>query len=217
MKRILLFLCLLGFIDAEEENPKNGLFFGLEVGLQTAALNHAFENGAWKGFVEHPAGEFGIKFGDQLYYTNNFGAKLSLYGGISTPITQGFALGDARAKIDLLPLSFGVDFEFLYDFLQKGNFLLGVNFGAGYRFVYYRNRETSVQNGFKNSFKSNDFYPQIGLHFFLGRHQIFINYRAGGLLYQNSKILRGIIKNTMPLYARLRTSDYIAMEYLYRF
>ena len=61
-----------------------------------------------------------------------------------------------------IPLSVGVEANFLYDFFQKAEHTIGLNVGVGYSFVY--NICYSLVS------------PKIGIHYYYGRHQVEFNF-----------------------------------------
>ncbi|WP_104697998.1 MULTISPECIES: hypothetical protein [unclassified Helicobacter] len=86
-----------------------------------------------------------------------------------------------------MPLSFGVEANFLYDFWERNEHTLGLNVGLGYSFVYGINTNitplpdiglsSSVLNGITDK---NIYYslisPKVGIHYYYGRHQLEFNF-----------------------------------------
>ena len=92
-----------------------------------------------------------------------------------------------------IPLSIGIEANFLYDFFQKAEHTVGLNVGLGYSFVYGANVSMSMPNKtkienfptfsevYKSSFKDKNIYyslisPKIGIHYYYGRHQVEFNF-----------------------------------------
>ncbi|MCE3037274.1 hypothetical protein LW135_05445 [Helicobacter sp. faydin-H20] len=217
MKKKLLILFCVVFLHADEENVKNGLFFGLELGVNSLQME-VFENFTPLSLQKKIFAEIGLKLGDQLYYTENFGAKLSVYCGLGNKIIfSDFAYKDFAVSQSILPFSMGVDFAFLYDVVNRENFVFGLNFGAGYRFRQYFLLHEGIYS-LKNNFHIHQIYPEIGMHFYIHNHQIALSYRFGGILSQKSA------KNQATLYGANATfylsgtlEDYATLEYSYRF
>lgn len=222
MRKFLSF-CILVFLNADEENIKNGLFFGFGMGLKQVAIENFLQNQTDGDFQQEEWQrkylEFGFRLGDQTYYTDRFGAKMTLYGGVGNSIENKVVVLDKEVvRQKFLPLSAGVDFDFLYDFINKDAFAFGLNFGSGYRFEYYKALNQGVYF-VKNSIQSHRFFPQVGMHFYIKNHQITFNYRFGGVLYQNSKKFSMDVSGMefLNLLFRAKITDYVALEYDYRF
>lgn len=227
---------------------KSGFFLGIEgnFGESTLKVKHTFSSGA--GFEDgntlssHFAFDGGLKLGYQHYFgeKQSLGIRFSAYGGAGVPLKtkttiNGNGNGEKRFfESSYLPIKAGVDLDFLWDFFEKEEHTLGLTLGVGYRFNYYLSLEKTqnvfVTNGtlhenpnlqninFQNTYL-HDFYPQIGLHYYLGHHQFELNYRFGGLIawLSEPKEAPWFDKKDADISTQIINTDYISLSYVYRF
>lgn len=189
-------------------------------------LNITFDMGLVGGY-QHYFGEsqrHGIKVSAHLYsgFGNNYNMLYdppvevinysyetqSSDGAKMTVTNTGTAKTTGKVIVSYIPIKFGFDVKYLWDFLQRGKHTLGLNVGLGYEFDAYINGKEKVSSIYdsetKNSIDakvtqhhdedqkdykldniySNGIYPVIGLHYYYGHHQFELMYRFGGIFDQ---------------------------------
>ena len=81
-----------------------------------------------------------------------------------------------------IPLTLGVEGNFLYDFFERGAHTLGLNVGLGFEVAYSKAVEASIKSPMKaiefftEAFERNGMSyallsPKVGLHYYYGHHQ----------------------------------------------
>lgn len=218
---------------------KNGILFGIELSggfgeifqnasLLDPALHQAFKNSKKIAF------DGGLKVGYQHYFGLGLGIRVGGYMGVGNPIGQKLSIkkdSTTHATVDFeisyLPIKTGVDLEGLWDFWEEGKHTLSLSFGVGYRFVYYKNIQSS-SNDFLVSLSPLDemlheVYPQIGLSYYYERHQISLSYKFGDLLSSKSSgTVSEIVENSTgskrgEIWTQLIQRSYFSIGYSYRF
>ena len=94
---------------------------------------------------------------------------------------------EAGLKTFYVPLSAGLEVNFLYDFRRKAHETMGVRVGVGYEFAYGVNTHIGFRNEISQQLigshfnaytDKNIFYhvisPRIGLHYYTGNHQFIM-------------------------------------------
>lgn len=189
-------------------------------------LNVTFDMGLVGGY-QHYFGDsqrHGIKVSAHLYsgFGNNYNMLYdppvevindsyetqSSDGTMMTVTNTGTAKTTTKVIVSYIPIKFGFDVKYLYDFLQRGKHTLGLNVGLGYEFDAYINGKEKVsfirdsettdsisskvtQHHYEDqkdynldNIYSNGIYPVIGLHYYYGHHQFELMYRFGGIFDQ---------------------------------
>lgn len=200
----------------------------------------------------------GIKIGYQHYFEQEYGLKVSFYGGLGNPIDarlkrypmayatsflpfkESNRIKEIFSEIILntsyLPIRFGVNIDFLYDFFSVGKHTLGLTLGIGYRLSYYFNQSRSfeawsergshlVQRIYlpKEDFIENDFYPQMGFRYEWENHQIEFLFRLSGLidLGGSKGTALNLVGESGEIYRydqmKFENIDSISLNYTYRF
>lgn len=181
--------------------------------IATSSSNTTFDLGLVGGY-QHYFGDsqrHGIKVSAHLYsgfgnnYKMNYDEIPSVYTDTNV-IEKNFS--NDKVSINYIPIKFGFDVKYLYDFLQRGKHTLGLNVGLGYEFDAYINGKENVTSTTDSSYSnttnsttithhsenhysynldniySNGIYPVIGLHYYYGHHQFELMYRFGGIFNQ---------------------------------
>lgn len=208
-------------------NSKNGGFIGVEgvlgggdITLTSDPLvlsksNTTFDLGLVGGYQHYfgSSQRHGIKVSAHLY--SGFGNSWELFFDDKTK--DGGTITKS-GTISYIPIKFGFDVKYLWDFLQRGQHTLGLNVGLGYEFDSYINGK-SESNGFHQDLDSiflNGFYPVIGLHYYYRHHQFELMYRFGGILdEQKTKIV--FDDDDFKQSITLNTKSYLTINYAYRF
>ncbi|RDU71488.1 hypothetical protein [Helicobacter brantae] len=198
----------------------------------------------------------GIKFGYQHYFDKEALGVKQAYGiGGSVCIGAGIPINNTieytqfnfqnweqtfKYNSQFLPINFGLDINFLWDFWESGEHTLGLSAGIGYTMNYYKSikndnnaQAVGVVNGqpaqgdvFSQPLKdmiSHNIYPQIGLHYYYGSHQFSLNFRLdfGGIenaVKQDTSSSDGDLWNGIYNYdSAFISKDYLSLGYSYRF
>lgn len=213
----------------EKSNSKNGGFIGVEGVLGGGDITLQIGDTKPKIFFlskSNTTFDLGLVGGYQHYFgdSQRHGIKISahLYSGFGNSWELSSINPMNREKttgtISYIPIKFGFDVKYLYDFLQRGQHTLGLNVGLGYEFDSYINGK-SDSNGFHQDLDNiflNGFYPVVGLHYYYGNHQFELMYRFGGILNeQTTKVVFDDIDLTQTI--TLNTKSYLTINYAYRF
>lgn len=235
-------------------NSKNGGFIGVEGVLGGVDVNfNYYEQDTCDGKTQcseiipmtasNTTFDLGLMGGYQHYFgkSQRHGIKVSahLYSGFGNswqlssidPLLGGKgSIDDIKYTISYVPVKFGFDVKYLYDFFERGKHTLGLNVGLGYEFDSYVNGK-SEDDGFKEDIDNiflNSFYPVVGLHYYYGHHQFELMYRFGGILdelgskqvyYYSEPLTTGM--NYLLLVTSydisLLNQSYLTINYAYRF
>lgn len=232
---------------ANLKKTKNGIFIGIEGGLGTNNFNYDYKRYSHadgrvvsiSGFsLSSTTFDLGLIGGYQHYFgeSQRHGIKASahIYSGFGNNWKrekkyQGLIGSYTRTDIySYLPVKIGFDVKYLWDFLERGKHILGLNVGLGWEFDWYvkgvitttRSNSSDKYTGKLETIFSNGFYPVVGLHYYYGHHQFEALYRFGGILenkgeyswvtynYFNDKIVRKDF---------LVSNSYFTLNYAYRF
>ncbi|WP_104697007.1 MULTISPECIES: outer membrane beta-barrel protein [unclassified Helicobacter] len=203
---------------AMQKKTKTGILVGVELGLGSGNGKGEYrveqvvpEEGAISTTSYHDITSFAFNTkifgGYQKYFGKNETFGFSVKGSFGTgflnynldnksSIDDTGDIYEADPSSDLIanyvPISVGVEANFLYDFFQKAEHTVGLNVGVGYSFVYGVNTSMSLPNEvtsenfptFSNIYKTftdkNIYYslisPKIGIHYYYDRHQIEFNF-----------------------------------------
>lgn len=208
---------------------KNGFFLGLEAelgdikysryttnaqALSSAIFNYAnnnitFNGGLLVGYQHYFGAEtkHGIKISSHFYSGAGYSFKNTTHSKdtVEFPLNGGSHTveSDYNFSHTFIPIKFGLDVKYLYDFLQKDDHILGFGIGFGYEVDYYFSSISLINDNFKldgmpDSTTANDVrletsdnlnhgaYYTIGLHYLFKKHHLFeFNYRFGGIIGLN--------------------------------
>lgn len=237
----------------KNSNSKNGGFIGVEGVLGGDILNDTlYDQDTCDGKTQcsntllftasNTTFDLGLVGGYQYYFgdSQRHGIKVSahIYSGFGSDweLSSIDPMTDEKvtASISYIPIKFGFDVKYLYDFLQRGKHTLGLNVGLGYEFDAYINGESKQDYfGFDDSENLdniflNDFYPVIGMHYYYGHHQFEMMYRFGGIIdefgkkqvYYNSYQIPGNSSSLTAITSyniSLLNKSYLTINYAYRF
>lgn len=186
------------------QSSKNGLLVGVELGLGggsgTGKIDNTESNGIYSpiSYTSFNISSFNLNgkifTGYQRYFSQDnkmgYNAKVSLGTGYLDMYRENTASEIIGNKSDFItsyvPLSFGIEANFLYDFWEKGEQVLGASIGIGYSFVYGINTKINLPNEprsdsmFKDFTDKNIYYslisPKIALHYYYGKHQVELGF-----------------------------------------
>lgn len=149
--------------ENDDEYHKSGTFFGIQSDLYRAA-------------------NLGIAFGYQFYFgmAQRQGIKITTHFHLYYE-AEGDVIGVPKNKNNVN--SIGFDIKYLYDFLELGHFVLGLNAGLGYQklFLYdkiddltvegyyaHKNDESELKYGFMGIVGMHMYYRSIELEVLSG-------------------------------------------------
>lgn len=135
---------------------------------------------------------------------------------------------------NFVPLSVGIEANFLYDFYEEGKSVVGLNLGLGYEFVHTFNTGVKFDSRLNEPFLSmygglfdkremNYFLltPKVGLHYYYDRHQIGIDVRFSKVLNIDAPTVKRVKTEAYDGQSMFRAelSDFLAfgLNYAYRF
>ena len=210
MKKIFLVVMVAGLLNlGATEGSKDGLIVGVDWSLGqgvgsaeakfgTEIANQPIGNGDNTGLFDNSTLTNSLKLflGFQRYSAQNpalgfnikakLGAGLAMMdsamthfvsSGLSMPIPQGTE-GVTTLQI---PLTLGVEGNFLYDFLERGAHTLGLSLGLGVEVAYSKAVQANIKGSYSSLFLKEAFErngmsyallsPKVGLHYYYGRHQ----------------------------------------------
>ncbi|PAF41292.1 hypothetical protein [Helicobacter sp. 11S03491-1] len=228
-------------------NSKNGVFLGVEGSLGgnnvTFILSDS-DDGKNKEdvfFNKSATFDLGLVGGYQHYFgeSQRHGIKVSahLYSGFGNS-WKNDPLPGQHALFSYIPIKFGLDVKYVWDFLQRGAHTLGFNVGLGDEFDLYiagkdENKNDKYPNDIgpataMNNIFANDVYGVLGLHYYYGHHQFEILWRGGGILGSTTKkeiiYQKDVYTDTSSthiwikkLNLTLLTQSYLTLNYAYRF
>lgn len=236
---------------SENANSKNGAFIGVEGVLGADTINDTlYEQDTCDGKTQcsqtilftasNTTFDLGLVGGYQHYFgdSERHGIKVSahLYSGFGnswelSSVSPLFG-NSITGTISYIPIKFGFDVKYLYDFLQRGKHTLGLNVGLGYEFDSYINGK-SESNGFHQDLDNiflNGVYPVIGLHYYYRHHQFELMYRFGGIfselgskqVYYDSEPITTVdpesnLTSVTSFNISLLNQSYLTINYAYRF
>ena len=209
MKKIFLVVMVAGILNlGATEGSKDGLIVGVDwslgqgvgsaEGVSALVINNqpvtdgsssSFSNSTltnslkfFLGFqrysAQNPALGFNIKakLGAGLAMMDSVMMSL-VSSGSGVPIPQG----TEKATSLQIPLTLGVEGNFLYDFLERGEHTLGLSLGLGVEVAYSKAVQANVKGSYSSLFfkevleRNGMSYallsPKVGLHYYYGRHQ----------------------------------------------
>lgn len=212
MKKIFLVVMVAGLLSlGATEGSKDGLIVGVDwslgqgVGSAEAKFklemaNKPIGNGDDTGLFKNSTLTNSLKLflGFQRYSAQNpalgFNIKAKLGAGLammdsvmksweSSGVSVLPPQGTEKATSLQIPLTLGVETNFLYDFFKRGAHTLGLNVGLGVEVAYSKAAQANIRSDFglasfllKEAFERNGMSyallsPKVGLHYYYGRHQ----------------------------------------------
>ena len=211
MKKIFLVVMVAGLLSlGATEGSKDGLIVGVDWSLGQGVgsaegvfalviANQPVTDGSSLSFSNSTlTNSLKLFLGFQRYSAQNpalgFNIKAKLGAGLammdsvmkSWESSAGSFLppqGTEGATSLQIPLTLGVEGNFLYDFLERGAHTLGLNVGLGVEVAYSKAAQANIRSDFglasfllKEAFERNGMSyallsPKVGLHYYYGRHQ----------------------------------------------
>lgn len=226
-------------------NLGSATLFGNKYGKPTIDANYATFLGSYE--FNHFAFDGGVNVGYQHYFDKEalgvkqaFGIQANLYFGIGSPMDDTLAYEYTKGysiyyEMSFLPIKTGLDVSFLWDFWQSGEHTLGMLAGIGYRLTYYASLKNSnnasnawhgVYDQKFSRFLLNEFYPQIGLNYYFGRHQFSLIYQFGGIVHLSSQVEKNLfdtvwgnalLGESVYFETSMTQNNYFSLGYSYRF
>ena len=224
-------------VKEAKTKDKDGFFLGVEAVLGSSDYTR-------QATIKSPVGssisysdssatfDGGLLLGYQWYFgeSQRHGLKLSAHlysgGGYSNSNKVYISTSDYSVAADishtLIPIKVGIDVKYLWDFLERGDHILGLNVGLGYEFDYYFGSIKTPNDKIASNFFNQGVYPTIGLHYNYKHHQFELNYRFGGILGMSSghkSLSQELNDGSTEEFAKfgILTQSYIALNYAYRF
>ena len=210
MKKIFLVVMVAGLLNlGATEGSKDGLIVGVDWSLgqgvgsaegkiRLEMANKPIGNGDDTGLFKNSTLTNSLKLvlGFQRYSVQNpalgFNIKAKLGAGLAMmdsamkwwESSAGSFLppqGTEGATSLQIPLTLGVEGNFLSDFLERGAHTLGLNVGLGVEVAYSKAVQANVKGSYSSLFLKEAFErngmsyallsPKVGLHYYYGRHQ----------------------------------------------
>ena len=210
MKKIFLVVMVAGLLNlGATEGSKDGLIVGVDWSLGqgvgsaegVSALvidNQPVGGGSSTAIFDNSTLTNSLKFvlGFQRYSAKNpalgFNIKAKLGAGLAMMDSVMMSLVNSGSSLPILqgtegvtslqiPLTLGVEGNFLYDFLQRGAHTLGLSLGLGVEVAYSKAVQANIKGSYSSLFFTKVFErngmsyallsPKVGLHYYYGRHQ----------------------------------------------
>ena len=210
MKKIFLVVMVAGLLNlGATEGSKDGLIVGVDWSLGQGVgsaegvfalviANQPVTDGSSLSFSNSTlTNSLKLFLGFQRYSAQNpalgFNIKAKLGAGLAMmdSVTKSWESsganfappqGTEKATSLQIPLTLGVEGNFLYDFLERGAHTLGLNVGLGVEVAYSKAVQANIRSDFgltpflKEAFERNGMSyallsPKVGLHYYYGRHQ----------------------------------------------
>lgn len=220
MKKLWLGTLVLGSLLAQEQNPlevrlteegkldKNGILVGVDLGFGfgrgSSVASHTGTQTRVSRFLTNITNYDTKKLvvGYQKYLENLHALGVNVKGSVGLGGFQlrHVMLADSMGWLrptqgetiieNYMPLTLGLEANFLYDFYEKGKSVVGLNLGVGYEFVHGFNTGvsfdsiTAAQGTILEEYKPlfgnrgiNYFLltPKLGLHYYYDHHQFGID------------------------------------------
>ena len=262
MKKIFLVVMVAGLLNlGATEGSKDGLIVGVDWSLgqgvgSAEGMSALTENGKpdagtdARGFFNNKTLTNSAKLvlGFQRYSAQNpalgFNIKAKLGAGLammdSAMTYFRSSVGDMPIPQDIekatslqIPLTLGVEGNFLYDFFKRGAHTLGLNVGLGVEVAYSKAVQANIRSDFgltpflKEAFERNGMSyallsPKVGLHYYYGRHQFGLDMSFDKVLNKSffGLQMETSIANTLfeqTLNTKLNYFFTLGFNYAYRF
>lgn len=159
-----------------------GWFVGAELGYSPSAENYMFVNGNRGGGNTTSttyALPINLGFGYQWYPWDNAGFKFRGYVGYAS-YNSKISLGNMSGNQNSQAIHYGLEAEYLYDFIASQTHTFGLNIGTGYEFGNFMGQSLAASgNEIKlKSYTSSSWTSSIGIHYFYNiNHQFELKYR----------------------------------------
>ncbi|RDU73964.1 hypothetical protein CQA57_03905 [Helicobacter anseris] len=221
---------------------KNGILVGVELGLGGGSIEGSVKEETpikilgKANFYDKPLNFNGKIFaGYQRYFSQDnkmgYNAKVSLGAGYLNIDREHLNENAEKLRTSYVPLSFGIEANFLYDFWEKGEQVLGASIGLGYSFVYGINTEMYMVNQpeskelFDKYFADKNIYyslisPRIALHYYYGKHQVELGFSFDKALGESMNINTAMTGTTEYKDTITTKPNYFytfSLSYAYRF
>ena len=163
-----------------------GWFIGAELGYSPSVANYMFvdsNNGGGNTTSTTFALPINLGFGYQWYPWDNAGFKFRGYVGYAN-YNSKISLGNMSGNQNSQAIHYGLEAEYLYDFIASQMHTFGLNIGTGYEFgsfigqgVKFPQDGSTMTYNFK-SYTSSSWTSSIGIHYFYNiNHQFELKYR----------------------------------------
>ena len=159
-----------------------GWFVGAELGYSPSVANYVNQtnNPAFPLLTNTTyALPINLGFGYQWYPWDNAGFKFRGYVGYAN-YNSKISLGNEKGNQNSQAIHYGLEAEYLYDFIASQTHTFGLNIGTGYEFGSFMGQNIT-SNGNDINFKgytSSSWTSSIGIHYFYNiNHQFELKYR----------------------------------------
>lgn len=240
--------------DLSRAKEKSGFFIGVEAELGSIDLTHYAVNDLDPDRILNfttTKSNFtyngGLLLGYQKYFGESakHGLKISthLYSGLGYNLSKSLHLPAQIVGMDhyletwidlqlsMIPIKFGFDIKYLWDFLEKEKYTLGLNVGLGYSIDYYIAKYSTFSNNQYGQTATKPktknpllqaIYLTLGLHYAYKKHHIFeINYRFGGIFGIQGNLTTSPTIEGQNMFQQYRlsilTQSYLTLNYAYKF
>ena len=160
-----------------------GWFVGAELGYSPSVENYMFvdgNNGGGNTTSTTFALPINLSFGYQWYPWDNAGFKFRGYVGYA----NYNSVIDKTANQKSQAIHYGLEAEYLYDFIASQTHTFGLNIGTGYEFGSFMEQGLAIGGHNKDnvvkfeSYTSSSWTSSIGIHYFYNvNHQFELKYR----------------------------------------
>lgn len=160
-----------------------GWFVGAELGYSPSVANYMFvdsNNGGGNTTSTTFALPINLGFGYQWYPWDNAGFKFRGYIGYAS-YNSKISLGNMSGNQNSQAIHYGLEAEYLYDFIASQTHTFGLNIGTGYEFGSFMGQSLTASEMDKiklKSYTSSSWTSSIGIHYFYNiNHQFELKYR----------------------------------------
>ena len=167
-----------------------GWFVGAELGWNPSVTNYVnleIKQTDTTNYVALNSNTYALPinlgFGYQWYPWDNAGFKFRGYVGYAS-YNSKISLGNEKGNQNSQAIHYGLEAEYLYDFIASQTHTFGLNIGTGYEFgsffgqnIQSKLKERTVTEELK-SYTSSSWTSSIGIHYFYNiNHQFELKYR----------------------------------------
>lgn len=167
-----------------------GWFAGAELGYSPSVTNYVnleIKQTDTTNYVALNSNTYALPinlgFGYQWYPWDNAGFKFRGYVGYAS-YNSKISLGNEKGNQNSQAIHYGLEAEYLYDFIASQTHTFGLNIGTGYEFgsffgqnIQSKLKERTVTEELK-SYTSSSWTSSIGIHYFYNiNHQFELKYR----------------------------------------
>lgn len=195
------------------EIRKNGFLFGVDVMLGEFNTTTYYTPSSFSQSAKGFSGMFGVFGGYQHYFDEFFGIRATIHLSSGTLSDAQYSSDFGNLQNTSTPLWLGMQLSVLWDFLQYGEYALGMSAGIGYNTEFYLNHQYSTPTTIINAstLTQHNLYPILGIHYYFGHHQFEVNYRFSGALNYSS------LTNNDGFETKIKYNNYIGFSYALRF